>query len=189
MTGRAAAAAGRAERELLPFHRVLPADPLSVRRTLTDLSQHLRRACPEDARARLELVLAEVLNNIVEHGIGGRSEAAIAAEGPAAGGARVVHLLVCTAKRGLRCVITDSGMLLPGDCLAPRSLPGCNPELPEGGFGWYLIQDLVSDLTYSRAAGRNYLAFTLPADDRDAMPAATVPDQHAAQPVNAAKPL
>lgn len=148
---------------LLPFHRVLPADPLSVRRTLTDLSHHLRAACPDDASSRLELVLAEVLNNIVEHGISGGRAAAIAAEDSP----RVVHLLVCMAGRRLRCVITDSGMLLPQDCLAPRTLPGCKPELPEGGFGWYLIQDLVTDLTYSRMAGRNYLTFTLPADGHD----------------------
>ena len=149
---------------LLPFHRVLTADPLSVRHTLSDLSDHLHPAFPEDARARLELVLAEVLNNIVEHGISGSRDAAIAAD-VVEDAPRVVHLLVCAAGRRLRCVITDSGMLLPQDCLAPRNLPGCKPELPEGGFGWYLIQDLVTDLSYSRMAGRNYLTFTLPADD------------------------
>lgn len=147
------------------FHRVLRADPLSVRHTLAELCRKLGPLCPADAIGRLELVLAEVLNNIVEHGIG-------AGHGDDAGGdnaagiarARAVHLLVSLEGRTLRCVITDTGVLLPGDCLAPRSLPRCEPELPEGGFGWYLIQDLVSELGYSRSAGRNCLTFTLPVD-------------------------
>lgn len=149
------------------FHRVLRADPLSVRHALTDLCRRFGPYCPVDALGRLELVLAEVLNNIVEHGIGVTREAfAVMAEAEAVGvaRARAVHLLVRLEPEGLRCVITDTGVLLPSDCLAPRSLPEAQPELPEGGFGWYLIQDLVTDLTYSRSGGRNYLAFTLLVD-------------------------
>lgn len=149
------------------FHRVLRADPLSVRHTLAELCRRLGPACPADALGRLELVLAEVLNNIVEHGIGISREAeSVLAEARAAGvaRARAVHMLVSLEADGLRCVIADTGVLLPGECLAPRSLPRCEPELPEGGFGWYLIQDLVRDLSYSRTGGRNYLAFTLPVD-------------------------
>lgn len=140
------------------FHRVLRADPLSVRHALTDLCRKLGPFCPADAVGRLELVLAEVLNNIVEHGIG--REAAAHAGGVAR--TRAVHLLVRLEDQHLRCVITDTGVLLPRECLAPRSLPTSEPHLPEGGYGWYLIQDLVSDLSYSRSEGRNCLAFTLP---------------------------
>lgn len=150
------------------FHRVLRADPLSVRRTLTDLRRTLAADCSDDALGRLELVLAEVLNNIVEHGIGvSRDPAAILAEASVEGvaRARAVHLLVSPEAGGLRCVITDTGVLLPGECLAPRHLPRCEPELQEGGFGWYLIQDLAINLTYSRAGGRNCLAFTLPVEE------------------------
>lgn len=146
------------------FSRLLPASPMSVRRALTDVCRFMRPACPEDALGRLELVLAEVLNNIVEHGIGA-GRAAGAAPDRAIARARAVHLLVSRETEGLRCVITDTGVLLPAECLAPRSLPRCEPELPEGGFGWYLIQDLARDLTYSRRDGRNRLAFTLPVEE------------------------
>ena len=34
--------------------------------------------------------------------------------------------------------------------------------LPEGGFGWFLIQDLTQALCYYRRESRNYLAFNIP---------------------------
>ena len=34
--------------------------------------------------------------------------------------------------------------------------------LPEGGFGWYLIQDLTASLSYFREGRRNFLAFIVP---------------------------
>lgn len=158
---------GAAMAEAAPrtFHRVLRADPLSVRQTLTELRRSFGQDCPPDALGRLELVLAEVLNNIVEHGIGGALGAEAEADLEAVVRARAVHLLVSAEAGGLRCVVTDTGVLLPRDCLAPRSLPRCEPELPEGGFGWYLIQDLASELSYSRADGRNCLAFRLPIEE------------------------
>lgn len=146
------------------FHRVLRADPVSVRGTLMDLCRSFGPDVPADALGRLELVLAEVLNNIVRHGAGGASPP----DGPASDDttcARTVHLHVSAESGGLRCVVTDTGVRLPGECLAPRSLPAPGPDLPEGGFGWFLIQDLASDLSYARSAGRNCLSFTLPIED------------------------
>ena len=32
---------------------------------------------------------------------------------------------------------------------------------PEGGFGWGLIRDLASNLTYARHEGENHLSFTI----------------------------
>ena len=50
------------------FNRVLPADHLSVRGALTDLHARLSPHVSADVMGRLELVLAEVMNNIVRHG-------------------------------------------------------------------------------------------------------------------------
>jgi serine/threonine-protein kinase RsbW len=44
--------------------------------------------------------------------------------------------------------------------LAPRDLPDASGplhSLPEGGFGWFLIQNLANTLDYRRMAGENHL--------------------------------
>ena len=145
------------------FHRTLRADPVSVRRTLTELRRCLGPLCHADALSRLELALAEVLNNVVEHGASGAGTTAPA--GGAAPPARAVHLLVRVHAAKLTCTITDDGVLLPSACLAPRELPAREHELPEGGFGWFLIQDLVTELSYARSGNRNHLAFAIPLHD------------------------
>ena len=35
-------------------------------------------------------------------------------------------------------------------------------SMPEGGYGWYLIQDLTASLSYFREGRRNFLAFIVP---------------------------
>ena len=55
------------------FNRVLPADQMSVRQTLTDMHARLAPHVSADVLGRLELVLAEVMNNIVLHGTGTRA--------------------------------------------------------------------------------------------------------------------
>lgn len=109
------------------FHRVITAQPRTVRETLSDIRQRFGGEVGTDTLGRLELVLAEVLNNVAEHaGEGGESSN--------------VHLCIVRHETGLSCAITDDGVSLPDECLLPRSLPQeRGEELPEGGFGWYLI--------------------------------------------------
>lgn len=133
------------------FHRVLRADPQEVRQALTDLRTRFAGAVDADALGRLELVLAEVMNNVAEHA---------AAPGRGSG---CMHLCIVMQDGGLSCAITDDGGKLPADCLRPRSLPALDPlDLPEGGFGWFLIQGLTQSLCYYREDHRNCLAFTVP---------------------------
>lgn len=150
-----AATTGEAEpasREAKIFHHSFPADPLAVRTALrTALARFLRQLTHEEA-GTLELVLAEALNNIVEHSYG---ESA----------AGTITLSLVRDLRGLSCSISDDGVELPPSCLQRVANETARPtpvELPEGGFGWYLINDLVEDLGYHRADGRNLLAFRLP---------------------------
>lgn len=147
------------------FHRVLRARPMVVRDTLADIRRRFANELDEDALGRLELVLAEVMNNVTEHGTAldpaqrGR---------PAAHGAPVIHLCIVRHKNGLSCALTDDGISLPEGCLLPRSLPdGSIADMPEGGFGWFLIQDLTQELCYYREDTRNFLAFHLPVSDGD----------------------
>lgn len=98
-----------------------------------------------------EVVIAEALNNIVEHAFlevpDGRIDLALRQTG-----------------RGLYVDIADSGAAMPGgapplgdpvDPSAPRE------DMPEGGFGWFLIRALVHDLDYERTGDVNHLSFRI----------------------------
>ncbi len=132
------------------FYHSFPADPLSVRTALrAALARFLRQVSPEEA-GTLELVLAEVLNNIVEHGYADSNFGTIS-------------LSIVRDRKGLSCSVSDDGVALPDTCLHSGSNTGPSPDhLPEGGFGWFLIRDLAEDLGYHREKGRNLLAFRLP---------------------------
>lgn len=132
------------------FHRVFAAEPTTVRKTLVDIRARFGNGQDEDTMGRLELVLAEVLNNVAEHAVDMRQGTSI-------------HLCIVRQDAGFACAVTDDGVSLPQECLQPRNLPQDGaPELPEGGFGWYLIQDLTQALCYYRERHRNFLAFSVP---------------------------
>ncbi|MDB6182818.1 ATP-binding protein [Paracoccus fistulariae] len=138
------------------FHRVLCADPAVVRQTLMDIRDRFRDDVSLDTLGRLELVLAEVMNNITEH-------AGVLHLRDPGHPKPSIHLSIVRHPAGLACGITDDGPLLPAECLQPRNLPGGTyPDLEEGGFGWFLIQDLTQSLCYYREGGRNFLDFSVP---------------------------
>ncbi|ABL68931.1 ATP-binding protein [Paracoccus denitrificans] len=148
------------------FHRIFRADPATVRAALLFLRERFDGSAGDEVIAKLELALAEVLNNICEHGT--RYEA-LRLDGRAH--APLIHLCVARHVGGIACAVTDDGRPLPPSCLAAHGLPWTAPPprdaeaillLPEGGFGWFLIQDLTASLSYFREGRRNFLAFIVP---------------------------
>ncbi len=128
----------------------LQADALSVRHALRVMQLRLAGTLPEAVAGTLELVLAEVLNNIVEHAYRGE------------GGS--IELCISARPGALVCRVADQGVPMPGGELPdpPRPDPALAIEdLPEGGFGWMMIRELAQDLQYRRDAGRNELRFRL----------------------------
>lgn len=106
-----------------------------------------------DARGKLEIVLAEVLNNIVEHAY--RDES-----GP-------ISLHLWRAGALLQVLVEDRGHPMP-DGAPPQGAPPMldSPDgPPEGGFGWFLIRNLTEELTYDRKEGVNRLCFALRVND------------------------
>lgn len=98
-----------------------------------------------------ELVLAEALNNVVEHALQNVNEPWF-------------HLEVARHGRGLNVLITDPGSPMPDGHLPIGTRPALHsqPEdLPESGFGWFLIRELARDLDYRREEGLNTLRFRL----------------------------
>ena len=129
---------------------VIPSDPVAVRDALHALFDTLLlRSLPDAERGTAEIVLAEALNNIVEHAY--------------AMNQGEIELTLHLSQSELACRITDSGAPMPSDQLPEGLLTPLSPpdDLPEGGFGWFLIRTLARDLHYRRIDGQNQLSFRL----------------------------
>ena len=123
---------------------------LAVREALRAVLLHpMMEHLSDDARGHIELVLAEAMNNVVEH-------AYDCADGK-------IELRLLRDQGQLLCEVVDSGVAMPDGQLpigAAQQL-GRECDLPEGGFGWFLIRSLTENLAYKRSDARNYLSFQL----------------------------
>jgi serine/threonine-protein kinase RsbW len=130
---------------------VIRAEPASVRAALLQITS-AQPVCnlSRDQRGTVELVLAEVLNNVAEH-------AYADAAGP-------VAVTVSLHSGALVCDVVDEGKAMPGGTLPEGRLPEAtsDSDFPEGGFGWHLIRSLAHDLVYRRQRGSNRLSFVIP---------------------------
>lgn len=135
---------------------VFEADPISVRSALQQAADRLAaRHVTSDQQIALELILAEVLNNIVEHAYCEQ------------GGMIQARIMIMADE--LRCEVCDWGLPMPNNRPPEgRSAAIDVPveDLPEGGFGWFLIRSLVKDLQYRRDGPMNRLAFSFALEDQ-----------------------
>ena len=146
-------------------------DPLILQLTLPGefgairgaLAQVMARLDPleltADCRSSAELVLAEVLNNVIEHAYADQS-------GP-------IGLELRLGADALACSVHDTGLPMPDGTPPPSRqalLDVPLERLPEGGFGWFLIRSLTRDIDYVRAPDGNRLRFLLPLERRTADP-------------------
>lgn len=131
---------------------MFPGDEHSVRRALSSAMQAFGRMClSEECLGTVEIVLAEVLNNVVEHAY-------------AEHGRGVIELRVGLEQNGLAFCIRDDGAPMPDSSLpmgAAHDLDVAEQDLPEGGFGWFLIRELTEALSYRRIGNRNELRFRM----------------------------
>ena len=152
-------ASGQTNREI---EITFPSHPEQVRRALQKvLSSPLfinpcQTAQEDDLRGTAEIVLAEVLNNIVEHAYADQ--------------AGDITLRLVRHDGEVHCTVSDTGAPMPGLCLPEGRFQPLKDlaDLPEGGFGWFLIRSLTEGLAYQRSKGRNRLSFQLPAKQSDA---------------------
>ncbi len=128
-----------------------------VRQVLRLLRQDsVLRGLSADAVDCCELVLAEAMNNIVEHAYG-------AADGS-------LRLTLLRGRHRVICRLMDCGRPMPGLTLPPSRLPApdaSDDSLAEGGYGWFLIHSLSQRLHYRRRGGLNWLFIVVP-DTNDA---------------------
>ena len=152
-------ASGPTDREI---EITFPSHPEQVRRALQKVlvSPLFTNPCQpsqeDDLRGTAEIVLAEVLNNIVEHAYADQ--------------AGDITLRLVRHDGGVHCTVSDTGAPMPGLCLPEGRFQPLKDlaDLPEGGFGWFLIRSLTEGLAYQRSKGLNSLSFQLPAKQSDA---------------------
>ncbi len=133
---------------------VIDATMLDVREGLRDLMRcALVCDLSQDCLGTTELVLAEALNNVVEHAY--------------ASYAGQIEVEVRRGPGQLRFHIADKGLPMPGAEPPKGHLPavGAFEDLREGGFGWFLIRSLSQDLIYRREGERNLLSFCVLVDN------------------------
>lgn len=131
----------------------LTPSPQAVREALAEAAAQMQKmGLNEDLRSNAEIVLAEVVNNIVEHAFAeGRI---IGPEDPP------IRLELRVVASGLRVSFQDCGGEMPGLTLPEGDLPALPDDialLPEGGFGWFLIRELATGLRYRRQGRWNRL--------------------------------
>jgi serine/threonine-protein kinase RsbW len=133
---------------------------LEVRAALAQLRHGLAPMHLSEAdTGTVELVLGEVLNNVVEHAYGPEATGRIEMECEPLGTALFFN-------------VRDQGRALPGLRLPsgrPPDVDGALDDLPEGGFGWFLVRSLANGLEYRRDDGCNVLEFNIPLREMQGM--------------------
>jgi len=147
------AAAGALCRPAAVIEIFVASEALAVRLGLDRAGRALAAAgVSGDLALRVEIALAEALNNVAEHAYGGAS------------GTIRLGLGRCPVRGDILCTIEDRGRPMPGGVLPegrPPALDAGPEALPEGGFGWFLIRSLGRDIRYRRAGGVNRLRFRI----------------------------
>ena len=111
---------------------------------LGQVDHALRGTDFQNLRDDAQLVLAEALNNVVEHAYASTTLGAVA-------------LRVESVTDQLEIHLTDWGNPFPSSTIPEGRNPNPN-DLSEGGYGWFLIRSLTSEIRYFRKIGRNCLS-------------------------------
>jgi len=135
-----------------PVEYRLKSDLLAVRNVVLQILEDLADAAVQPRNmATFELVLAEVLNNVVEHAYG-------------VGTCGDIRVLVADRGSVADVKVIDKGRPMPNLAVPEGNSPDIavrTGDLPEGGFGWFIFQSCTAGVRYERANETNHLYFTV----------------------------
>lgn len=130
------------------FTHIFVASEQDTRCALAEIMARLRTiGVPDEQAGGVEIALAEVINNVVEHAYANVDLGEI-----------LVRAVVMEGE--MRLLVADEGAALPGGALPegkPANIDTALDDLPEGGFGWFMIRTLTRDIRYRRVGERNHL--------------------------------
>ena len=128
-----------------------------VRETLICVREHLvDLSLDRDLQSKVEIVLGEVLNNVVEHAFGDNALTSDETD--------QIFLNIAPTSDSVRIKVEDRGLALPNHELPKGNQPDTSGDiasLPEGGFGWFLIKELAESVEYHRRESANCLELTI----------------------------
>lgn len=131
------------------FSAKFQADQFSIRDTLRNIRAEMEeRACPSEFIGRVEGVLAELFNNIAEHAYEDRGKGTIQCSAS-----------LDKATWELAVDVVDFGLAMPAGELPGGTLPDLDvsvADLPEGGFGWFIIRSQTDHLSHERVGTENH---------------------------------
>ena len=140
-------------KQFLPIRISIDSTQMAVRKALKELLDGLAPLDLDiEEMGTVELVMAEALNNIVEHAY---------PEGSAVG---MIKIICKHALDGLHLTVMDNGRSMPNGQTPVGSTIDIDVDLqdiPEGGFGWLLIKGLAKEVHYQRRSWQNMLQFRL----------------------------
>lgn len=138
---------------LPPVHVSVESSETAARTALAELLKGLAPLnLTVDDAGTVELVMAEALNNVVEHAY------------PAGDSPGPIKVSCEHAADGLHLLVVDRGRTMPDGQIPTGATVDLNVDfldMPEGGFGWFLIKDLADDIRYERVDWENRLMFRL----------------------------
>lgn len=129
------------------FRRCLKNCQKCVPKFLDEARKWMRQVGVADRKNKnIQIVLAEALNNIIEHGFERENAGLIEIDIEVSGGTVVIHL-------------SDNGKSFtpPTPTQTPMQDSGDFDNLPEGGFGWFLIREITSSYECYRRSNQNLL--------------------------------
>ncbi len=125
----------------------IPADVEGISAVCRDIREMVAERADTDMAARVELVLAEALNNVVEHGYQGGSDQPIQVE-------------LFLDETVIRLVVIDHSLqrfAIPTHAAMPDFDPDDHDTYPEGGFGLAIILQCTDQVLTERHGDANHL--------------------------------
>ncbi|WP_193222005.1 ATP-binding protein [Amylibacter sp. SFDW26] len=94
----------------------------------------------------VQIVLAEALNNVIEHGFEHENTGEL-------------EIKIEVSEVQIIAHICDNGLAFtpPDNSQTPLQVDDDLKTLPEGGFGWFLIKEVTSHFEFHRCANKNQL--------------------------------